>query len=62
MIVDYENWTMDLEKANKVGTPEWVRAESPKKLYNMKSLTPTDWDDLIERMAKNITLFDIYFR
>ncbi|XP_014209092.1 sphingomyelin phosphodiesterase-like [Copidosoma floridanum] len=61
-IIDYETWKMDLDEANQNGEPVWYKAYTARRAYNMSSLLPKDWDELIKRMAQNEDLFDIFHR
>ncbi|XP_058792161.1 sphingomyelin phosphodiesterase-like [Phymastichus coffea] len=61
-IVDHETWKMDLVHANHNDEPVWYKAYTATTAYNMTSLMPTEWDNLITRMSKDDNLFDSYHR
>ncbi|CAB0033583.1 unnamed protein product [Trichogramma brassicae] len=60
-IIDHETWKINLDEANRNDNPVWYKAYSAKKAYNMKALSPKDWDDLLTRMDSNDELFDTFY-
>ncbi|XP_076061027.1 sphingomyelin phosphodiesterase-like isoform X3 [Oratosquilla oratoria] len=62
LVVDHETWIMNLDEANRYGTPRWYRLYSAKRAYNMHSLLPVEWDYLVHRMAQDDALFRQYYR
>ncbi|XP_041349363.1 sphingomyelin phosphodiesterase-like [Gigantopelta aegis] len=61
--IDFENYIVDLPKANNASTPpQWQFEYSAKVAYRLKSLYPSDWNDLIYRMKGNDTLFNRFHR
>lgn len=53
---------MDLDDANVYDDPQWYKSYEARSEYNMDSLLPQDWDNLIQRLSENRTLFDVYYR
>lgn len=62
MVLDHETWVMNLREANLYNYPIWYKEYSVRRHYQMDSLTPQDWDNLIYRFAENDTLFDMYYK
>ncbi|XP_001600744.1 sphingomyelin phosphodiesterase [Nasonia vitripennis] len=62
VIVDHETWKMNLDEANQNDNPVWYKAYNARSAYNMSSLLPQDWDDLIRRMTTDRDLFETYHR
>lgn len=62
MVVDHESWIMNLKEANLYGYPIWYKLYSVRSAYNMKALRPVDWDNLIDEMAHNQEMFDLYYK
>ncbi|XP_063982405.1 sphingomyelin phosphodiesterase-like [Diachasmimorpha longicaudata] len=61
-VVDHETWIMNLEEANFYGTPFWWRLYSARDAYDMASLQPSDWNQLIDRMIDDTEIFDVYYK
>ncbi|XP_055862676.1 sphingomyelin phosphodiesterase-like isoform X2 [Biomphalaria glabrata] len=61
-VLDYNNFYMNLTEANAKGNPQWIFEYNPKKDYNMTGLYANDWDDLIQRLQKNDTLFQLFYK
>ncbi|XP_064651922.1 sphingomyelin phosphodiesterase-like [Lineus longissimus] len=62
MVLDHETYVMNLTEANLSGVPKWKLEYTAKDAYNLKSLLPSDWNDLVNRMKADDTLFTKYFR
>ncbi|XP_041360844.1 sphingomyelin phosphodiesterase-like [Gigantopelta aegis] len=58
-VLDHVNYIMNLTEANLYNKPVWQLEYSVKAAYQMKSLFPSDWNDLIARMTKNSTLLQL---
>ncbi|KAF2346196.1 Metallo-dependent phosphatase-like [Trinorchestia longiramus] len=65
-VVDHETWIMDLDVANSPrnagSDPHWYRLYSARQAYEMRSLLPVDWDNLVYRMVEDQELFDTFYR
>ncbi|XP_058792159.1 sphingomyelin phosphodiesterase-like isoform X2 [Phymastichus coffea] len=61
-IVDHETWKTNLDEANRNGEPAWYKAYSAKTAYNMTSLHPSEWSNLITRMLNDTDLFETFHR
>jgi len=63
-VIDHETWIMDLEEANRhaVNSPRWYRLYTAREAFLMPSLTPQDWDHLIQRMTYDDNLFQTYYK
>ncbi|KAK0180254.1 hypothetical protein PV327_005918 [Microctonus hyperodae] len=63
MVVDHETWIMDLQEANRNNNyPTWQKLYNVRQAYSMKSLLPQNWDDLIDEMSNNSTIFNQYYK
>ena len=60
--LDYHNYILNLTDVNKSNKPVWKEEYSPKADLGLKNLYPEDWDDLINRLQANDTLFQKYYR
>jgi len=63
-VLDHETWIMDLQEANRhaVESPRWYRLYTAREAFRMPSLTPQDWDHLIQRMTYDDNLFQTYYK
>jgi len=63
-VLDHETWIMDLEEANRhaVNSPRWYRLYTAREAFRMPSLTPQDWDHLVQRMSYDDNLFQTYYK
>lgn len=62
LVVDHETWVMNLKEANLYDYPIWYKMYSARKAYDMTSLLPQDWDDLLQRLTSDSELFDLYYK
>ncbi|XP_037946445.1 sphingomyelin phosphodiesterase isoform X2 [Teleopsis dalmanni] len=62
LVIDHESWIMNLKEANLYDYPIWYKLYTARAAYNMKALRPADWDNLINEMAHNQELFDLYYQ
>lgn len=62
MVIDHENWIMNLREANLYDYPIWYKLYSTRVAYGMKGLRPSDWDELINTMTNNQEMFDLYYK
>ncbi|XP_037914382.1 sphingomyelin phosphodiesterase isoform X1 [Hermetia illucens] len=62
MVIDHESWIMNLKEANLYDYPIWYKLYSTRAAYAMKGLRPTDWSNLINEMANNQELFELYYK
>lgn len=53
---------MNLKEANLYDYPIWYKLYTTRAAYNMKALRPVDWSNLIDEMANNQELFDLYYK
>ncbi|XP_064103254.1 sphingomyelin phosphodiesterase-like isoform X1 [Macrobrachium nipponense] len=61
-VLDYETWVMNLTHANKFDAPHWYQLYTARRDLQLPSLDPKNWDELVQRMAKNPSLFAKYYR
>ncbi|CAG2056416.1 unnamed protein product, partial [Timema podura] len=61
-VVDHETWVMNLKEANLYDYPIWYKLYSTRSAYQMPSLLPQDWDNLLNKMVTDNALFDIYYK
>ncbi|KAE9546960.1 hypothetical protein FO519_009828 [Halicephalobus sp. NKZ332] len=64
-LIDFEEYYLNLTEANANpdAPTEWKQLySSAKEEYGLKSLSVSEWNDLIERMMKNDTLFNTYHK
>ncbi|KAF5308347.1 hypothetical protein FQR65_LT18220 [Abscondita terminalis] len=63
-VLDHETWTFDLDKANSEinKNPEWYLSYSARNAYNLTSLRPTEWNKLIQKMKKDDSIFQIFYK
>lgn len=60
-VLDHETYILNLTEANmKISTPTWQLEYMAKSTFNMKSLFPEDWNDLITQMKSNDTLLQLF--
>ncbi|XP_054737403.1 sphingomyelin phosphodiesterase isoform X2 [Anastrepha obliqua] len=62
LVIDHESWIMNLKEANLYDYPIWYKLYTTRATYNMKALRPLDWSNLIDEMANNQELFDLYYK
>ncbi|XP_053962392.1 sphingomyelin phosphodiesterase isoform X1 [Anastrepha ludens] len=62
LVIDHESWIMNLKEANLYDYPIWYKLYTTRATYNMKALRPMDWSNLIDEMANNQELFDLYYK
>ncbi|ESO05258.1 hypothetical protein HELRODRAFT_77714 [Helobdella robusta] len=61
-VLDHETYIMNITLSNTLNQTIWVKEYSAKEAYQLESLSPLDWHDLILRMEWNATLFNFYFK
>ncbi|PNF24994.1 hypothetical protein B7P43_G07965 [Cryptotermes secundus] len=61
-VVDHETWVMNLKEANLYNYPIWYQLYSTRSAYQMPSLLPQDWDNLLNKLASDTKLFDLYYK
>lgn len=61
-VVDHETWVMNLKEANLYDYPIWYKLYSTRSAYQMPSLIPQEWDNYINKIADNATMFDVYYK
>lgn len=62
MVIDHETWVMNLKEANLYDYPIWYKLYSTRSAYQMPSLLPQDWDNLVYKLAENESTFDQYYK
>lgn len=62
LVIDHENWIMNLKEANLYDYPIWYKLYSTRFAYSMRGLRPIDWDELINTMTNNNEMFDLYYK
>lgn len=62
LVIDHENWIMNLKEANLYDYPIWYKLYSTRLAYSMRGLRPQDWDELINTMTNNEEMFDLYYK
>ncbi|KAI0232885.1 Sphingomyelin phosphodiesterase [Lamellibrachia satsuma] len=61
-VLDHETYIMNLTEANLSNKPRWIKEYSAKATYNLSSLMPTDWDDLVQRMHSDDATLQTFYR
>ncbi|KAJ1531727.1 hypothetical protein ONE63_000393 [Megalurothrips usitatus] len=61
-VVDHETWVMNLKEANLYDYPIWYKLYSARAAYQLPSLLPQEWDTLINKVAQDGPMFDIYYK
>lgn len=61
-VVDHETWVMNLKEANLYNYPIWYQLYSTRSAYQMPSLLPQDWDNLLNKLTSDTKLFDLYYK
>ena len=61
-VLDHETWVMNLKEANLYGYPIWYKLYSARDAYQLPSLMPQDWNNLITKFAENDESFDTYYK
>lgn len=61
VVLNHETYILDLVEANK-GNVQWKLEYNAKEAYDMPSLLPEDWNNLVHRFAANKTLFDTFYK
>jgi len=60
-VVDYNQFTANLLLSNTNKDINWEKIYSPREDYQMPSLSPSSYQDLVYRFSKNQTLFNLYY-
>ncbi|KAM4697277.1 sphingomyelin phosphodiesterase [Discoglossus pictus] len=63
MVLDHETYILNLTEVNArpKEEPRWTFLYSALKTYNMTSVYPADWDDLVQRFLKDDRLFQTFW-
>ncbi|XP_022913387.1 sphingomyelin phosphodiesterase-like [Onthophagus taurus] len=62
-VIDHETWITNLEDANSdESEPIWKKLYTARSAYNLESLRPQDWSDLIDKMVDNPGVFNLYYK
>jgi sphingomyelin phosphodiesterase len=59
-VLDHETYVMNLDDANKGADPKWTLEYNAMDAYNMSSLLPENWNELIDRFIQDDNLFQQY--
>ena len=59
--LDHSTYILNITDANLTNKPKWVLEYSAKEAYNMTSLLPKDWANLVETFIKEDSLFQKYY-
>ncbi|KAH9525406.1 Sphingomyelin phosphodiesterase [Bulinus truncatus] len=59
-VLDHETYFMNLSRANAENKITWEFEYSAKAAYNMTSLYPMDWENLIHTMSENNQILELY--
>lgn len=62
LVLDHETWIMSLREANLYDYPIWYKLYSARSAYEVSSLLPQDWDQLLIKLAEDQNLFDQYYK
>lgn len=65
MVEDFEEWIYNVTEANKYSEavpPKWYKLYSFKESYGLQSMSFKDMGKLLDKMSRNQTLLDTYFR
>lgn len=62
VVLDHESYYMNLTESNMNKTVEWKFEYSAKAAFNMTSLLPSEWDNLIKRFETDDILFQKFYR
>lgn len=61
-VLDYDSYILDLKLANERDKPVWIKEYSAKATYNLPSLSPANWNNLIEIMKTDDTVLKLFNR
>ncbi|XP_039289630.1 sphingomyelin phosphodiesterase isoform X2 [Nilaparvata lugens] len=61
-VIDHETWVMNLKEANLYNYPIWYKLYSTRSTYQMPNLLPQEWDNFLNQLAENESLFDQYYK
>jgi len=62
VIEDYDQYYLDLEKANKIGGAFWDKAYSAKSEYDLPNLAASSWHNFAIKMMQNTTYYKKYIQ
>lgn len=60
--MDHKTFVLNLEKSNKDRKAYWELEYIAMDAYNMTSLLPKDWDELVKRMENDEKLFQKFYK
>lgn len=61
-VLDYTHYYLDIQLANDIGKPVWLKEYTASEAYQLPSLYPEDWNNLIYRMKDDDDLFQKYYK
>ncbi|XP_046382720.1 sphingomyelin phosphodiesterase 1-like isoform X1 [Ischnura elegans] len=53
---------MNLKEANLYNYPIWYKLYSTRAAYGLPSLSPADWDSMLQKLTEDSDLFDLYYK
>jgi len=62
VVLDHETYILNLTEANISDNPKWELEYTTKVDYDMKRLTPLDWDNLVKRMKTDDKLWNKFHK
>ncbi|XP_067142127.1 sphingomyelin phosphodiesterase-like [Centruroides vittatus] len=62
VVLDHETYFLNLTEANLTDKPVWKFEYSAKKVFNMSSLLPSEWDKLLKRFDNDDKVFQQFYR
>lgn len=62
-MIDHETWITRLDKANSgPEDPAWERLYSARQAYGLTSLSPSDWNGVVNRIVEQPNMFDLFYK
>jgi len=64
VMLDHHTWIMDLAQANTnpYEDPPWFLLYSAKSSYQMSSLSPLSWQEVVDRLQTDRDMFDMFYK
>ncbi|KAG1714646.1 Sphingomyelin phosphodiesterase [Nymphon striatum] len=61
-VLNHDSYFLNITDANLTDKPQWLHEYNAKEAYGLSSLSPEDWDKVVEGFKTNKTSFDKYYR
>ena len=63
-VTDHETWVLNLTESNRLNTPFWFKAlyETAKGYYDLESLRPEAYYELVKKMTTDRSLFEKFHK